>query len=206
MCVATTLAAMGAAIGKAFSAVGAAASSAGAMKIAAGVQAASSLGSALVGYQGAKAQAEMQNYMYEQNKLNAQAAMRQGYLTIQQRQQQEMAAAADDIQARRLEAMQQTATANVAAGEAGVSGFSVERVLRDIGAVASRDISAIQQNRDWNVNQLNNEMLGLGAQTKSRILSVPKAMKPNVLPYILQGVGGAAQAYATYKTGQTRGK
>lgn len=166
-------------------------------------QGALSVGSTVADYQGAKAQAEMQNQMHQQNKLNAYAAMRQGYVTSQQRQQQEMEAAADDIQARRLEAMHQTATANVAAGEAGVSGFSVERVLRDIGAAGSRDISAIQQNRDWNVNQLNNEMLGLGTQTKSRILSVPKAMKPNVLPYILQGVGGAAKAYGTYQAGQS---
>lgn len=202
MCEPTTLAAMGAAIGKAVSAVGAAASSAGAMKIAAGVQAASSLGSAVAGYQGAKAQAEMQNQMHQQNMLNAQAAMRQGYLTYQQRQQQEAEAAAQDIQARRLEAMQQTATSNVAAGEAGVSGFSVERVLRDIGATASRDVTTIQQNRDWNVSQMNNEMLGLRTQTKSRILSVPKAMKPKVLPYILQGAQGVAGSYMTYKSGQ----
>lgn len=173
------------------------------MTIAAATMAVASAGSAVAGYQGAKAQAEMQNQMHQQNMLNSYAAMRQGYLTYQQRQQQEAEAAAQDIQARRLEAMQQTATANVAAGEAGVSGFSVERVLRDIGATASRDVTTIQQNRDWNVNQLNNEMLGLRTQTKSRILSVPKAMKPRVLPYILQGAGGAAQAYGTYKTGQT---
>mgnify|MGYP001770658004 CR=1 FL=1 len=173
------------------------------MTIAAVTMAVASAGSAVAGYQGAKAQAEMQNKMFEQNKLNSYEAMRQGYLTYQQRQQQESAAAAQDIQARRLEAVQQTATSNVAAGEAGVSGFSVERVLRDIGATASRDISTIEQNRDWNFSQINNEMLGLKTQTKSRILSVPKGMKPNVLPYILQGAGGAAQAYGTYKTGQT---
>lgn len=174
--------------------------------ILAAAQAAIAVGSTVAEYQGARAQYKMQNAMHEQNKLNAYAAMRQGYLTYQQRQQQEMEAAAQDIQTRRLEAMQQSATANVAAGEAGVGGFSVERVLRDIGATASRDVTSIQQNRDWNVSQMHNEMLGLSTQTKSRILSVPKAMKPTVLPYILQGAGGAAQAYGTYKIGQTRGK
>lgn len=174
--------------------------------IAAATMAVASAGSAVAGYQGAKAQAEMQNKMFEQNKLNSYAAMRQGYLTYQQRQQQESAAAAQDIQARRLEAVQQMATSNVAAGEAGVSGFSVERVLRDIGAAASRDISTIEQNRDWNLSQINNEMMGLRNQTKSRILSVPKGMKPNVLPYILQGAGDAANAYVVGQSGKTRGK
>jgi len=172
------------------------------MTISSATMAVASAGSAVAGYQGAKAQAEMQNQMHQQNKLNSYAAMRQGYITSQQRQQQEMGAAADDIQARRLEAMQQTATSNVAAGEAGVSGFSVERVLRDIGAAGSRDITAIQQNRDWNVNQLNNEMLGLSTQTKSRILSVPKGTKPNVLPYTLQGAQGAANAYMVGQSGK----
>lgn len=165
-------------------------------------QGAASIGGTVASYQAASAEAKFQNKQHEQNKLNAYAAMRQGYITSQQRQQQETAAAAQDIQERQLEAMQQMATSNVAAGEAGVSGFSVERVLRDIGATASRDVTTIQQNRDWAVSQLNDEMLGLGHQTKSRILSVPKAMKPNVLPYILQGVGGAAQAYGSYQTGK----
>lgn len=173
--------------------------------VAAATMTVASVGSAVSGYEGAKAQATMQNRMYEQNKLNAYSALRTDYQATQQRQMQEIEAASQQIEQRRLESLQQQATANVAAGEAGVSGFSVERVLRDIGAKASRDISTIEQNRDWGLSQLQNEMRGQRDRAVSRIFSVPKAMKPSALPYIFQGMGGAAQSYGTFKLGQSGG-
>jgi hypothetical protein len=171
--------------------------------IAAAAMAIASVGSAVSGYQAADAQADLQEKMYEQNKRNSYAAMRQGYITTQQRQAQEMEAASQQIQNRRLEAARQTATSNVAAGEAGVSGFSVERIMRDIGAMGGRDVSTIQQNRDWNVSQLQNQMLGLKNKTKSRIQSRSPGIDPSPVPYLLQGVKGVAGAYGTYSSGQS---
>lgn len=168
--------------------------------IAAVTMAVTSAGSAVTGYQGAKAQAEVQNAMYEQNKLNSYAAMRNEYMTSQQRQAQEVEAATQQIQDRRLEAIRQNATSNVAAGEAGVSGFSVERVLRDIGASASRDISTIEQNRDWSLSQISNQMQGSQTETKSRIQSMTKGIKPNPWSYAFKIAGGAANAGSTYMT------
>ena len=165
----------------------------------AAIMALSSIGSAYTGYQSAAAQAKMQNYMYEQNKLNSYEAMRQEYLTAQQRQAQEKEAAASQIQARRLEEMRQMATSNVASGEAGVSGFSVERILRDIGSAASRDVQNIIQNRDWAISQMNNEMLGITNRTKSRIQSVSMGVAPSPWSYGFQAVDGMAKAYTTHK-------
>lgn len=172
------------------------------MTIAAVTMAVAAAGSAYTGYEGAKAQADTQNKLYEQNRKNSMAAMRDNYLTIQQRQGQEIEAAGQQIQERRLEAARQTATARVASGEAGVSGFSVERIMRDISGVASRDVSTIEQNRDWNLDQLGRQMAGIGTQTNSRINSVTRGTQPNPWSYGLEAAGGIANAYAVGSSGK----
>lgn len=151
------------------------------------------IGSGVMQYQGAKAQAKAQTKLYEMNRQNSYAAMRQEYDAVQQRQLQEGEAALQQVEDRRLEALQEIATANVAAGESGVSGFSVERVLRDIGATAARDISTIEQNRDWSVQQLQNEKLGIQNTTVSRINSVSPGTKPSKWAAILGTASNAAQ-------------
>lgn len=166
------------------------------------------IGSGIMQYQNAKAQSKAQTAMYEMNQQNAYQAMRNDYMAVQQRQLQEQDAAAEQIAGRRLEALREVSTATVAAGESGVSGFSVERVLRDIGAVASRDISTIEQNRDWGTQQLQNELLGIKNTTVSRINSVSPGTKPNPWAYVFQtGADTAASGFTTYfGAGGTIGK
>lgn len=158
-------------------------------------------GSAYTGYEGSKAQAKTQSSLFEQNRKNSLAAMRDNYLTIQQRQSQEAAAAGQQIQERRLEAARQMATTRVASGEAGISGLSVERVMRDISGVASKDVSTIEQNRDWNLDQLGRQMAGIDTQTNSRINSVTRGTHPDPWGYGLEAANGIANAYMTGSSG-----
>lgn len=167
------------------------------MAVAAGAM---SIGQAYVGYEQAKGQSELQDYQYEQNKLNSLSALRNNYQTTQQRQMQEIEAAAQQVDERRREALQKTATARVAAGEAGVSGLSVESVLRDISGSAARDVATINQNRDWSLAQLNQQMRGQQAQAKSRINSVLPGQPVDALPFLIQGAAGATQAGMNYQT------
>lgn len=172
------------------------------MTIAAATMAVAAAGSAYTGYQGAKVNAQIQNHIQEQNEINSLASMQQSYVTTQQRQAQEMEAASEAIQNRRLEATKQLATATVASGESGVSGFSVERVLRDMLSMGSRDVTTIEQNRDWNVTQLDNQLNGIRTQAINNINSVTGGVSPSAWPYAFQAAGGMANAYGTYKTGQ----
>ncbi|WP_067516908.1 virion core protein, T7 gp14 family [Endozoicomonas ascidiicola] len=152
-------------------------------------------GSAIASHQAQSNQAKVQDALYEQNKVNSYASMRNQYLGIQNRQSQEMEAASQQVQQRTLQAMEDQATANVAAGEAGVSGFSVERVLQDMGASASRDISTIEQNRDWTMSQLTEEAKGIATQTQSRINGVSQGVKPSPWATAFQLGGAAVNSY-----------
>jgi len=138
-----------------------------------------SAGSTAMSHKAASHQAKVQDALHRQNTLNSQQALRDQYLSLQTRQSQEIEAASQQIQQRTQQAIRDRATATVASAEAGVSGFSVERILRDMGATASRDISTIEQNRDWTMSQLSDESKGIATQTQSRINSVAKGVSPS---------------------------
>ena len=160
-------------------------------------------GSAVAQHQSAEAQAKINNNLFKQNKENAYAAMRDELLGIQNRQSQETEAASQAIQKRRRQEMEDMSSATVAAGEAGVTGLSVERVLRDIGAVASRDVSTVEQNRDWTLDQLTEESRGIATKTESRIYGVARGIKPSAWATGFKIAGSAANAYSAYSSGKT---
>lgn len=143
-------------------------------------------------YQAAQQQAKAQTQLYNMNKAAAIKSMQSDQTALGLQAQQNADAASQQINDRRLEALRQSSTATVAAGEAGVSGFSVERVLRDISGASSKDVSTIQQNLDWNNQQIQSQMVGVTNDTQSRINSVQKGVKPSLLGTIFKaGIGGA---------------
>lgn len=154
-----------------------------------------SAGSSIVGYQAQSNQAKVQNAVYQQNKANSYEAMRNQYLGIQNRQAQEIEAASQAIQQRSVQSMQDQARANVASGEAGVTGFSIDRIMQDIGANVSRDISTIERNRDWTMTQLSEEAKGIAASTQSRINGVSQGTSPSPWALGFQLGGAAVNAY-----------
>lgn len=154
--------------------------------------------SSVAAYQQGSAQAKMQTQQHEQNQRNAQAALRDSYIAIQNRQQQEAQSAAQQIEERRRESVRQMSSAYAAAGEAGVSGFSVQSILADIGATASRDISAIEQNRDWSLDQLNSEMSGARNQAMGQMNATAPGIKPSALATAFQIGGSAVNSYSGY--------
>ncbi|QUG89066.1 hypothetical protein GR140_09920 [Pseudomonas putida] len=156
--------------------------------------------SAVAGHQQAEVAAKVQTKQHEQNQRNAQAALRDSYIAIQNRQQQEAESAAQQVEERRRESVRQMSSAYAAAGEAGVSGFSVQSILADIGATAARDISTIEQNRDWSLDQLNSEMSGARNQAMSQMNATTAGVRPSGWATALQIGSSAVGAYASYAT------
>lgn len=154
--------------------------------------------SSVAAYQQGSAQAKMQTQQHEQNQRNAQAALRDSYIAIQNRQQQEAQSAAQQIEERRRESVRQMSSAYAAAGEAGVSGFSVQSILADIGATASRDISTIEQNRDWSLDQLNSEMAGARNQAMGQMNATAPGVKPSAWATAFQIGAAATNSYSGY--------
>lgn len=156
--------------------------------------------SAVAGHQQAEVAAKVQTKQHEQNQRNAQAALRDSYIAIQNRQQQEAESAAQQVEERRRESVRQMSSAYAAAGEAGVSGLSVQSILADIGATAARDISTIEENRDWSIDQLNSEMSGARNQAMSQMNATTAGVRPSGWATALQIGSSAVGAYASYAT------
>ncbi|HCL3314570.1 TPA: hypothetical protein N2A14_002578 [Pseudomonas aeruginosa] len=161
------------------------------------VMGAFAVASTFMQYQAAQQQAKAQTQLYNMNKAAAIKSMQADQTALGLQAQQSADAASQQINDRRLEALRQSSTATVAAGEAGVSGFSVERVLRDISGASSKDVSTIQQNLDWNNQQIQSQMVGVSNDTQSRINSVQKGVKPSLLGTIFKAGVSGGEAYAS---------
>ena len=151
-------------------------------------------GMAITDHMAQSQQAKMQNAMWAQNRVNAISSMRDQYQQTQLRMQQESQATSHEIQQRQNMMLREKATANVMAGEAGVTGLSVGRIFREIGGVASTDIGTLHTNRDTTLAQLSEEMKGQRAGTINQINSVQRGNSPSGLGTLLRigaaGVGG----------------
>lgn len=157
------------------------------------------VGGSILNYQQARAQSKLQEKMYARNAENAVSALIDTYGQLQERRQQELEASSEAIQQRRIEERKQLATARVAAGEAGVTGFSVDAILRDIGATASRDVSNIQQNRDWNLAQINQHMRGARAQAKNQITTMTPGSSVSPWSTVFQIGKAGMDSYMLYR-------
>lgn len=157
--------------------------------------AALSIGSAYMAHQQQEVAAETQTKMYKRNAANARTALTDSYAQMQNRKGQQIEATAQQIQQRRVAAMRQEATARAANADSGVTGISVDSILRDLSAVASGDIVTMEQNRDWSLAQMDNEMRGLGTQAKNQMNSMTPGVKPSKWSGAFRVGGAAADTY-----------
>jgi hypothetical protein len=167
--------------------------------------AAMSIGSTAMQHQQASMQAKMQTQMYHQNRANSITALSDAYTTTGIRAGQEAQAASEAVVERNRQAMMQAATANVAAGEAGVTGISVDRIMGNILGMAGRDNATTMQNLRWTQQQLARENVAHRATAINRINSVTPGIKPNALATAFQIGAAGLNAYTGYtqRTGNT---
>lgn len=148
-----------------------------------------------VGYAGQVSAANEQNRMYAENAARANQNAKDQMFQTQQRMLQEQAAAANEKIDVQREARAAKATAFTAAGESGVSGLSVDALLSEFDGRAAEYEDRVDQNTEWTMNQLNNEMKGIRSNAEDRINSVQRAAKPSFFDAGLRIAGAGLDGY-----------
>ncbi len=135
-------------------------------------------------YQAALMQAR--NQEIQDNMALANESFLQQSQQLHLRDQQEDESASQDIQKVQIEAAKARATARVAAGEAGVSGLSVDSLLADFYRQEDVFRESVRRNRQLGRLQTKEDIKGLRAQAQGRIASVrPYIPEPIVRPNFL---------------------
>lgn len=142
-------------------------------------------------YQAGVDQANAQTAQHYANKQNAEAALRADYAQLNLRAVQEGEAKVAEAQKIRIEEAKAKARARLVAGEAGVTGISVDNLVADIGQQAAMEEEARNYNYLSTINQLQQEGKAAQARAHGRILSVPKGQKPSPLT-LVAGIGSSA--------------
>jgi hypothetical protein len=143
--------------------------------------------------------AEQQNRLYRENAMRANENARQQMFDTQQRMIQEQEAGASEKIDTMREAREARATAEAAAGEANVSGLSVEALMREFSGREAAFNDRVDQSTDWSMRQLNNEMRGVRANAEDRINSVQRAAKPSFFDAGLRIAGAGLGSYSDYE-------
>src|SRR5882724_6193277 len=128
------------------------------------------------------------------------------YRDLQARQQQESAAAAQKLQGAAVEGGEARSRALVAAGEAGVSGLSVNALLSDFMGREAKYRDSVKSNAGAATDQLRSEMEGVNAQASGRIASISPYVKqpvesPNYFGAAMRVGGSALDVYTKYTSG-----
>ena len=136
-----------------------------------------------------------------QTKINARAAdeaeraAQENYQALQKMAGQEAENTSQQLQEVGDEARAAASSARVAAGEAGVSGLSVDALLRDLYGDRERLNSNANMQLDRTVDQLNSEARGVQSGTQSRLNSLTPVSPEDWLSPTAQAGAGIAGAW-----------
>lgn len=147
-------------------------------------------------YSEKSAQEARQQDRFNRNRIAATQARDLKVQSLNQRMIQEAEAAADQKQLTAIQAMELSSRAKVAAGEAGLSGSSVDMVINDYEARKLRGIQTINTNVANAEKQLELQKLGASAEAENRINAIRQGQQPS---FLAAAVGTAANAYGAYK-------
>lgn len=155
------------------------------------------VGKGVAEYSEKSAQESAQQARYNQNRLAATQARDLKVQSLNQRLIQETEAAADEKQKLAIQALQASERAKVAAGEAGITGSSVDMLINDYEAQKLRGVSTINTNVENTEKQIELEKLGASAEAENRINAIRQGQQPS---FLAAAVGTAANAYGSYQT------
>lgn len=160
--------------------------------------------SAVAGFAAQQQQAEAQNQHYRNNRDAANKAAVNSYAANQNRALQERKAASQEQQNLQTDAMRARSTATVAAGEAGVTGLSVDALIADYYGQEGRYERTLSNNYQMQAEYLRSEQEVTRAQAEGRINSVQQAQPPSFADAAIRIFGGAIDAYGGYKRATIR--
>jgi hypothetical protein len=152
----------------------------------------SSIGSAVVGYAAQQKAADDQNAYYAANAKAAQMAAVNQYANEQNAIIQKRNAASQNVEETHVAAMRARGTAWAAAGEAGVTGLSVDSLIDDYYGREGRRVDSIDQNYEMDRDYMRAQMESTRAQAEQRINSVRQASEPSFADAAIRIVGGIA--------------
>jgi hypothetical protein len=161
-----------------------------------------STGASLIGQMQAQ---KAQNAMYEQNAKNATRNALNQYESVQRKMTQERAAALQDKQETALKATQARSTAVTAAGEANVSGLSLDALLGEYYAKQGRYNDSVDANLEATQQYLRGEMESVQTGAQNQINSVQRGTPPNFLAAGIQLFGTGMDSLRLYNTQKAQG-
>lgn len=160
--------------------------------------------STAVGYKAQSAQADYQNKMAYAQAENARQATINDYNQSSLRSIEEEDASAQKVRMQIEEMRKAQATARVSAGEAGVSGLSVDTLFRDIEGqglsnvdVVNQNLAMFQRQNEQNKKAIHTTGKSRGNQAASRLNAGPSA-----LGAALEIGGAGLSAYDSYQKRQ----
>lgn len=154
-----------------------------------------SIAGGVASYSAAKSQAEQQNQMYRDNARDANKAAENQYAALQHKSIQERNAAGQKLFETNIDALKARSQARTAAGDAGVTGLSVNSLINDLWSQQGRRDDATMQNYETARDDAYAQMDQVKANTQSRINSVQRAKSPSILPFIIGGVANGLSAF-----------
>lgn len=166
------------------------------------ITAAVSAASSVVGFMGQQEAAAEQNRAHAENRRNALMAFENNNLQSNLRIAQEQEAASQERFKTSQEARAARARTQVAAGEMGVSGNTVDILLQDIVDAEDRSIGNTNKNLDWSVAQLEAGKKGQSYQALDRINSMQRGKKPSFAALGLSIANAGLNSYSGYRQNQ----
>jgi hypothetical protein len=130
---------------------------------------------------------------------NSMTAYRHNLANIEVERGYAQAEATEKLNQNNATARRAVSTASASAGESGVSGLSVDALLRDIYGQAGYDNTNVEANYLRQGTALNARRENAHTSTSSAINSLPRPMSPNYLGEGLKLGMQAATAYEKYK-------
>lgn len=151
------------------------------------------IGKGIVGFMEANNEYKRTEAAFLRNAQNAAIARDQSVAALNKRAAQMMEASAGKKFELELQAMQEAETRKVVSGESGLTGLTEDLKMADVEARELRAKDIISQNLSMTLDQIEEEKIGVDAQMKNRINSMPRGQKPNIMAH---AIGTAASAYA----------
>lgn len=144
----------------------------------------------MMSFSAAQQQADAQNQYYLDNAREAQRAATDQYMYQNVRFQQEKEAAQQQAFEVAQEGLKKRASAYTSAGEAGVSGLSVDALVGDLFAQTGRRQMSVDTQFQMTRENIVAEGRQSQAQAQSRINSVQRVHGPSPMAYLIKGITG----------------
>lgn len=151
----------------------------------------------------ASQQAKIDEARYQQNRINAAEARDLKIQSLNKRAIQESEAASGQRLELAIKALETEGAQVVAAGEAGVSGNSIDLQKKMTTARQLRGTDVINSNVNQILDAIDDQRIGYNTEALNRINSMPRGQQPSFLKAV---VSTAASAYASELSVAGRGE